>query len=313
MIYPKFLKEKDSIGITALSSDACDAIKEIKISLNHLRNDYHLIVTPNVYGNYHGHVPRKVRVAELNELLKEDISMLMAICGGDYLFEILDDIDYEQIVSKRLLVEGYSDITTLLYILTTKYDLATFYGLNAKSFYNEVLEEYQLNNLKIIRGNLTVQKSFMDRTTISLNGNFESKGIIIGGCLDSLRYIFGTNYDMTKDFLDKYKEEKIIWYFDIYSMSSIDFYLTLLQMKKMGYFVYSDTFIFGTVLFPNIASNLEYKDALQMVFENCNIVFDANIGHVKPVFTIINGSIATVSYQKNSLTLKMELLDENNG
>ena len=313
MKYPNFLQKNDLIGITALSKGSGDVIKETKISLNHLKENYRLIVTPNVYGN--GFVSSDVdtRVREFNDLLNEDIKMLMNIRGGDFLYETLDFLDYQKIVDKKLLVQGYSDPTSLLYILTTKYDLATIYGFNGKSYDNELLEEYQLNNLEILKGNLIKQESFMDRKTLSLKGDFKASGIIIGGCLDVLRNMIGTNYDNTLEFIRKYGKYKIIWYFDIYNMSSVDVYLTLLQMKNIGYFKKTDTVIFGSVLFPNIECELDYNDVYSKVFEECNIIVDANIGHVKPVFTIINGSLATVTYQNNKMILEMELLNESNG
>lgn len=311
MKYPSFLHKGDVIGITALSMGAGDVIKEMKISLNHLKKNYQLIVTPNVYGCGIVSSDVKTRVEEFNNLLNENIKMLMNIRGGDFLYETLDYLDYQKIVDKRILVQGYSDPTSLLYILTTKYDLATIYGFNAKSYDTEILDEYQLNNLEILKGNLLKQESFMDRDTLSLNGNFKSTGIIIGGCLDVLRNMIGTSYDKTLDFIEKYQKYHIIWYFDIYSMGSVDVYLTLLQMKNIGYFKKTDTFIFGSVLYSKLDCNIDYIDVYRKIFNNCNVIIDANIGHVKPVFTIINGSLATVSYNNNKMILEMELLNEN--
>ncbi len=313
MKYPNFLRKDDLIGITALSKGAGDVIKETKISLNHLKENYRLIVTPNVYGNGYVSSDVKTRIKEFNDLLNEDIKMLMNIRGGDFLYETLNFLDYQKIVDKKLLVQGYSDPTSLLYVLTIKYDLATVYGFNGKSYDSEVLEEYQLNNLEILKGNLINQESFMDRKTISLNGDFKASGIIIGGCLDVLRNIIGTSYDNTLEFINKYSNYKIIWYFDIYQMSSIDVYLTLLQMKNIGYFNKTDTIIFGSVLFPQIECELDYKDVYSKVFEKCNIIVDANIGHVKPVFTILNGSLATITYYKTKMILEMKLLNEGDG
>ena len=312
MKYPNFLQKGDLIGITALSKGCGDVIKETKISLNHLKENYRLIVTPNVYESGFVSSDIKTRVKEFNDLLDENIKMLMNIRGGDFLYETLDFLDYPKIVNKKLLVQGYSDPTSLLYMLTTKYDLATIYGFNGKSYDNEVLEEYQLNNLEILKGNLVKQESFMDRKTLSLNGNFKSSGIIIGGCLDVLQKMIGTSYDNTLEFIKKYGKHKIIWYFDIYNMSSVDVYLTFLQMKNIGYFKKTDTIILGSVMFPCVDCELDYKDVYSKVFEKCNIIVDANIGHVKPVFTIINGSLATITYQDNKMVLEMELLNESN-
>ena len=313
MKYPNFLNKEDLVGITALSCGIGKDIKETKISFNNLKKYFKLIITPNVYGNYIVSSDTNTRVYEFNELLNEDIKLLYVFRGGDFTYETLDYLDYEKIVNKNIWVSGASDPTSLLYILTTKYDLATIYGFNGKSYDSIKLEKYQLNNLDILHGNLIIQESFMDRKTISINGNFCDSGVIIGGCLDVLRFIPGTSYDNTINFIEKYKDKKIIWYFDIFAMGSVDVYLTLLQLKNIGWFKYSDTFIFGSILFPKIECDMDYFDVYKKVFNDKNVIYDANIGHIKPVFTIINGSMATVEYQNNKMILKEELLNENNG
>ena len=49
MNYPNFLKQNDLVGITALSSGMGNDLLETKISLNHLKEYYKLIITPNIY------------------------------------------------------------------------------------------------------------------------------------------------------------------------------------------------------------------------------------------------------------------------
>ncbi len=312
MKYPKFLSKNDLVGITALSSGVGSDIKEAKIAINHLKEYYKLIITPNVYGKKIVSSNKETRVQEFNNLLNENIKLLMNIRGGDFLYETLEYLDYQKIVNKNIWVEGYSDITNLLYILTTKYDLATIYGFNAKSFDDVKLSEYQLNNFKILNGDLITERSFTSRN-YSNKKEFTDKGIIIGGCLDSLRYLIGTKYDETISFLEKYQEYGIIWYFDLFSIGSIDLYLTLLQMKNIGWFKYSKTIIFSNILFPNNELDIPYEELITKALDDKNIVFDADIGHIPPVFTMINGSLGTIDYQNNKLSIKMEFIDENNG
>ena len=313
MKYPKFLKTGDVIGVTALSMGAGKKILEVKTSFNRLKKEYRLIVTPDVYGEEIVSAISETRISEFNNLLDEDINALINLRGGDFMYEVLPGLDLEKVSKKRLLVEGFSDATFLLYSLTTKYDLATLYGFSAKSFYHEELDKSRLDNLEFKKGNLVLQKSYHDRNTISVNGDFTSNGVIIGGCIDAIRFLLGTSFDGTKEFINKYKNKKIIWYFDNYALNSIDLYLTLLQMKNMGYFKYSDTFIFGSIMYPSEVCELEYIDAYKKALGSANIIVDANIGHVDPRFTILNGSLATVTFKDNELILKQELMNEDNG
>lgn len=307
MKYPNFLKQGDTVGITALSCGMGNDLLETKISFNNLKKYFKLIITSNVYGKHLVSSTKEERIKELNEVLNEDIQMLMVYRGGYYLYETLDKIDFSKIVDKNIWVGGYSDPTSLLYILTVKYDLATIYGLNGKSYDYNPLKPYQLNNLDIIQGKKIIQKSFNDRETISLNGDFTDSGMIIGGCLDVLKDIIGTTYDNTLNFIEKYHQHKIIWYFDIFDMSSRDTYITLLQLNNIGWFKYTNTIIFGTVLNQREDEHMTYLSAIKNVFPNKNIIYNANIGHIKPVFTIINGSIATVKYNNDSMSIEMNL------
>lgn len=305
MIYPNFLKNRDLVGITALSNGCSDCVLEMKQAIANLEKHFNVITTNNVYGNYIVSSSKEERIKELNELLENDIKLLQIARASDFLYEVLDEVPFKEISKRKLLVQGYSDPTSLLYILTTKYDLATIYGLNGKS-YAGVLEEYQLNNIEILKGNLVKQKSY-DNNSISINGDFESNGIIIGGCLEVLKNIIGTKYDNTNNFLEKYKDKKIIWYFDIYNMRPIDVYITLLQFKDAGWFKYSNTFLIGKVLIKQDEDTMTYCDAYKKALSG-NIVYDANIGHVKPMFTIINGSFANVSYHDNELIINQSTL-----
>lgn len=311
MIYPEFLKKNDFIGITALSSGCNNCLDELELSINNLKKDYFLIVTNDVYGDSVVSASKEIRAYEFNSLLEQNVKMIYIARGGDFLIETLPLIDFCKVKEKKIWIQGYSDPTSLLYILTTKYDLATIYGINGKGYDSLLLEPYQLNSLEINKGNLVVQDSFMGCNTLSINGNFNSNGIIIGGCIDVLRNIVNTRYDSTNSFLEKYKDKKIIWYFDIFSLPSFELMETLDLFQKNGWFEYSDTFLFGTVMFP-CEKHISYQDAIKNVLnrDSYNIVIDANIGHVKPSFTIINGSMANVSFKDNKLVLKQSLLEE---
>ena len=129
--------------------------------------------------------------------------------------------------------------------------------------------------------------------------------------MDSIKNIIGTKFDNTKNFIKKYKDKKIIWYFDIFAMSSIDVYLTLLQLKYAGWFKYSNTFIFGTIKYPSIFAEITYEDAIKKaLFEYDNLVINANIGHVKPCNTIINGSYASIEFKDGNFKLKQDFIEE---
>ena len=306
MIYPKFLEKNDKVGITALSCGCADCHEEITNGINSYKKDYDVIVTDNVYGEHVVSSDVKTRINEFNNLLDKDLSLINIARGGEFLYETLHGLDFDKIVKRPLWFMGYSDVTSLLYILTTKYDIATIYGFNAKTFGDLPLLPYQLNCQEILKGNLIRQHNFRN-TNYSLNGDFESSGIIIGGCLEVLKNLIGTKYDNTKNFIEKYKDHRIIWYFDIYNSSSIDTYMTMLQFRDSDYFKYTDTIIVSKVLLPN-EEDLTYKEAFKRAFPGKNIIMEADIGHIKPVMTIINGSYVNIKFRYGKLEMTTDLL-----
>ena len=142
MKYPKLLKDNDRIGITALSSGASDCIEEMDESIKNLEKNFKVFYTKDVYGDSVVSASSLERAKELDELLDEDINLIMLARGGDYLFDCLEYINFDKIVDKNTWIEGASDGTGILYVLTTKYDFATvlttiinFMSVELSSFY----------------------------------------------------------------------------------------------------------------------------------------------------------------------------------
>ena len=303
MIYPKFLEKGDHVGITALSDGCKDAKEEINNAIKMYEKDYYVIATDDINESY---IDPDVRIDEFNEILDKDLALLNNARGGDFLYETLHGLNFDYIKEHPMWVMGNSDGTSLVYILTTKYNIATIYGFNAKTFGDLPLLPYQLNCQEILKGNLMVQHNFRN-TNYSINGDFEDSGVIIGGCFEVLRNILGTPYDNTLEFLEKYKDHKIIWYFDIFDTKAIDLYIALLQLKDIGWFKYTDTILVSKVLFPN-EDVITYKEAFDKAFPNKNIIMEADIGHIKPVITIINGSLVNIKFKDNNLEMTTDLL-----
>ena len=309
MKYPKLLKKNDLVGITALSSGAKDCKKDMENAIKNINNYFNCYYTKNVYGDSLVSSSASERANQLYELLEKKVKLVLIARGGDYLYEVLDYLDFNKIRKSNIWIEGSSDSTSLLYVLTTKYYLATIYGKNAKKF-SKIQDDTNFN-IEFLKNMNLIQSNYKDRKTISVNGNFFDSGIIIGGCLDSIRNIIGTKYDNTIKFVQKYRKKKMIWYFDIFAMDSLDVYLTLLQLKSAGWFNYSDTFIFGTVKYPKIMADITYEDAIKKaLFGKKNIILEANIGHVDPVNIIINGSYASITYKNGKYEIIQLLKDK---
>lgn len=337
MIYPKFLKEGNTIGVPAPSAGAYDEqdINRYKNAKTKVENmGYKVNWSENIFKSEKCRSADAItRAKELNEMFeRKEIDAIWCAAGGEFLVEILPYVDFKKLLSNPKWVEGFSDPTGILFPLTTKYDIATIYGNNFKSLGAEKYDRSIIENLEIIKGNLITQKNYemyederQEKVTglegynltqkvqwKSLDGNQATiKGRIFAGCIDIIAELVGTKYDGSKEFIEKYKNDGIIWGFDDCDLSKEELIRTLWKLNELGYFEYTKGIIFGRC--GNDNSYLDYdmeeclKDSVVSKL-NVPIIYDADISHKGPSMSIINGSIATVNFANGKGDISFKLI-----
>ena len=320
MLYPKFPKKGDIIGICAPSAGVGHKLDSFDQSLSAIKDaGYGIKETASVRVNAVRPASGRTRADEFHALISDpDVAAVIAATGGEYNYEVLPFLDADLIRNNPKWFCGYSDPTNIEYYMTTVLDIATIYGVNAGSFDWSPLHEYQENALAIIGGNIVTQHSYdlwdstrdwsevhMDtpvRWDVYCPGEegphsdkLEFSGRIIGGCTDIITKLIGTPYDGTRGFIEKYKEDGFIWYFDTFEMNANNLYLTMLQMKYAGYFENAQAIIFGRVMYPCGSEDQEYIELLKLVFPDIPFIWGADIGHTKPAMTLINGALGTLT------------------
>lgn len=318
MIYPNFLKQGATIGICAPSAGVGRKIDSFDLSIETLKKQgYFIKETEHVRINDPRGGTAKQRGDELNQLfLDKDVDFVMCAAGGDFLNEMLPYITFSTLKKHPKFIMGASDPTSILYPYTTICDVATIYGCNAGSYDLRPLPKHLKNNLQIIQGNLIEQKSFsryqsekpwevdgyLPKTKVNYQATVQTldvTGRCIGGCIDGLKDIIGTKFDGTKQFIQKYKEDGFIWYFDNFALSAEGLYRTLIQMKYAGWFEYTKAIIVGRTLIESSETGMTYKEALQNITENIPLIYQADIGHTSPSMTMINGAILHLTYKNH--------------
>lgn len=326
MIYPKFLKETNTIGICAPSAGVGYKLDEFQRSLDNIKaRGFNIYETESVRNLGDVSAPGKKRAEELIELFEnENIDAVFCASGGDFLMEMLPFVNIEKIGANPKWLMGYSDPTSLLYWITTHLDMATFYGFNAGSFDMEKWHESLETAYDFWKGNWHKQSSFPMWQKEKSQGDYKldtkvewkqltkidmAKGRVIGGCIDVLRDLLGTSRDCTREFLNRYPKDKFIWYFDVFSLTADDFYRALFQMKEAGWFERVAGVVVGRVLFSGGFTEMTYEQALKNIFgEDVMLVFDADIGHTAPHMIMVNGANAfvKVSDKKGSIEFFQE-------
>lgn len=335
MIYPKFIKENNCIGVPAPSAGA-DCQERINKSLNAKKTleslSYKLVLSKNLLKCENGRsAPAKERAKEINYMFSnKEVDMILCAAGGEFLVEILPYIDFDIIKENPKFIAGFSDPTGLLYPITTKCDIATIYGQNFTSFGTETLHQSQIDFLDIIKGNLKEEHSYdlyeneyIEKKTGLENYNLTEKvywntldnkpvtikGRIIGGCFDLISSIAGTKYDGINSFNEKYKNDGIIWYFDNCELSKEETIRILWKMNELNYFKYAKGVIFGRFGVDKTYYNYSVKSCLEdSILKELNIpiIYDADISHKAPCLTIINGAIADINVKNGKAKIVFE-------
>ena len=336
MIYPRFIKENNTISVPAPSDGAyCEQdVNRFNNATKKLeKKGYKVKLSENIFNSVKGRSSTaEKRAEELNKMFEDSTDFIWCAAGGEFLVEMLPYVDFQKLVENPKWVEGFSDPTGILFPLTIKYDMATIYGNNFKSLGAEEYDRSLKDNFEIIKGNLIPQKSYdmyenerQEKVTglegYNLTDKVEWKtlnnkpstinGRIFAGCLDIISELAGTKYDGTETFIEKYKNDGIIWGFDNCDLSKEQLIRTLWKLNELGYFKHTKGIIFGRC--GNDNSYLEYdmenclKDSVLSKL-NIPIIYDADISHKGPSMTIINGSMATIKCENGKGEISFELV-----
>lgn len=338
MRYPKKIEKGDIIGITAPSCGFTDENDILRINNSKKKleeHGYRVIETPNVRTNQKGRSSSKEqRAEEFMSLWKNpEVKAIILASGGDFLCEMLDCLDFEELrKSEPKWIQGYSDCTNLTYIFTLNLDIATIYGPTYKAFGMNDWHISLDNSIKLIQQEELTQNSYekyqefkgfkesddknpylgyeltKDVEWKNLIGESDIKisGRAIGGCFDVVKNLIGTKYDKVKEFIDKYKEDGIIWFLEVFEASTPSLFCNLWQMKNAGYFNNCKGIIFGRPLMIRCDYDISYEETIKDVFSDLNIpiIIDADIGHVPPQIPIVTGSFVEIKSSSGKGSIK---------
>ncbi|MDD3340830.1 MAG: LD-carboxypeptidase [Bacilli bacterium] len=324
MEYPKKLERKNIVGVCAPSDGLIDT--KYKLMCDRAKEKWNkkgieVVYTDNCFNTKSGvSTNAKDRAKEFMQLWNDEkINTIISIGGGEYEMEVLEYLNFKNDNIKWFC--GRSDNSILTYLLTTKYDIASIYGPN---FYEMAIDHKVINDsfellLSSKQSIIEIQDVlkcdyFYKKQEAEFEYNCDYKnewklfnakdldidGMLIGGLLDDLSCICGTKYDNTCNFIEKYKTNGFIWYFDICDYNPAQSKRALWQLKNAGWFKYAKLIIFGRPLNQENFYDMTYIDNIKSIFESdIPIIFDFNIGHIPPSYSMVNGSIINVIYNKD--------------
>lgn len=331
MRYPEKLKLGDTIGICAPSAgiepEKFEKLDKAEIALRNM--GYKIIETESVRSNIKGRsASAEKRVKEFMQLYENpEVKLIIFATGGDYICEIFDLLDFDKLNKlPPKWIQGYSDITGIEFLFNTFLKIPSIYCQNIKDYAMNPPLRNLTDALRIASGEEISQESFELYEKIwpeiedpnylydltekvewkSLKGEekIEIEGRMIGGCLDNIITYIGTKYDKVREYINN--TNGVIWFLEVFAMSTPTVYRSLWHLKNAGYFDNCNGIIFGRPLFIREENETTYADSLKSALEDLNIpvIYDADIGHVSPQLAIVNGGYTKITYEKGKGEVK---------
>lgn len=326
MIRYPILREGAVIGTTAPSSGVEESMHElIREASRRLESEgFKVVAGDTVWTQAKAKsAPAKVRAAELNRMLRDDaIDLIVPPWGGELLIEILEHLNFDQMPEKWIL--GYSDISLLLLAITLKTGLATAHGTNLVDLRGEYSDETTAMWRTVMstetadsveqRSSALYQKEWQHDApspcvfhlteptvwqTVS-GGKVSLKGRLLGGCIDVIRHVIGTEYGDVRSFQqERIGGEPILWYLENCEMNMADQRRSLVQMKLAGWFDHCAGLMFGRSPANRPVEGYTAEDMYRELEEELRVpvIYDIDCGHVPPQVTLINGAYAEVEVE----------------
>ena len=343
MKYPKSLQKGGSIGFPA-PSFGCSMEPYYSGFQNGLKKWQELGYKTNPGVNAYAdlgigisNIPEECGAEFTDMYLDKENDVLIACGGGELMCEILDYVDFETIKNAEpKWFMGYSDNTNLTYLLATICDTASIYGPCADSFGREPWHKALHDARELLSGAKTtvlgydmwekeslkseenplapynttepkILKVWKDKHFIENSEKIVMSGRLLGGCMDCLINLIGTNYDKTVDFIDKYKEDGILWFIEACELNVFSMRRAMWQMEHAGWFQHVKGFVFGRPRNGESMMGLDEYEAVLAVAGKYNVpvIMDADVGHMHPMMPLVIGSLAEVTVQGNDMEVKM--------
>lgn len=273
--------------------------------------------------------------ARANDLMEafsdSSVKAVISNIGGDDSVRMLKYIDWEVIKNNPKIFLGFSD-STVTHFICLKAGLSSFYGTSLLVGFaeNGGMHDYQINDIKktLFSSDIIGQihpneegwtTEFLDWFDVSLQdikrkltpstgwrfirGNSIAQGPLIGGCMEVLEMLKGTDYwpdlETWKDCIlffetseDMPKPEYVRWWLRNYA--------------TMGILKYAKGIIFGRP-YNNLYAE-EYEAELLKVLDeeglyDLPVITQMDFGHTCPTFTLPYGKLAEINCMDKTFSI----------
>lgn len=330
---PGPLRVGDRIAVTAPSSGVTGgALARLDLVLEHLRERGYEVVEGRCLRaeRHNASAPAAERAEELQRfLLDPTVAAVLPPWGGELATEVLDRLDFVALRNSRpVWLLGYSDLSTLMLPLTLRAGWATAHGPNLMDLaptQTDPLAAAVWATLAAPAGVPIRQASSQRYQTrwIAFEKQVDAPwqltaptrwrrlddqesplafdGRLIGGCLDTIAWLAGTVHGDVPAFVRAAGRDGAILYLENCEFGPTAEVRALRAMRRHGWFDGLSGLLIGRSAAPAPSGDhdpLTHAQALQTVLGDlpCPVLWDVDIGHQPPQFTLVNGALAKVEF-----------------
>lgn len=294
--------------------------------------------------------PAPERAAELMRFLTDpEIDAVMPPWGGQRAIELLPLLDFERLKSTPAKwFSGFSDISTLHLPLALISQWPTLHGPNLMELAASELDANtaaiwdilcpqhaaQIDAASAQPWSITQHSSslyqqdvfsWLDDPTVGLNLTEPTRwqrldhsdkpltvqGRLIGGCIDTLSRIAGTQYGNVPGFIRESGDDGVILYLENVQLAPLELLRAFKSLEYHGWFAGISGLLVGRNSGPDATSplDLNYQDVLHEVFGNMPhaTLYDVDVGHKAPQICLVNRAQAQVEFSGGGGSVTMEL------
>ena len=311
------------------------------------KKGYHANIGPNCYLSQGIGISNEPALcgAELNESYLGNRSNVIISCGGGELMcEVVPYIDFERLKkAEPKWYMGFSDNTNFTFLSATIADTAAIYGPCAAAFGMEPWHESIGDAFDLLCGkknkfhgygmwekeskkceetplapynvtepteyhayvpDLSGQKATLRRVE---KAKITMEGRLLGGCMDCLVNLLGTEFDQVESFNERYRDEKKIWFLEACDLNVMSIRRAIWQMKHAGWFDNVAAFLIGRpyCMGEEMFGIDQYRAVTDLLAEyRVPVLMDLDIGHLAPMLPLVCGGTARVTLQGSEFELE---------
>lgn len=243
------------------------------------------------------------RADDLNWAFSDpEVKAIFVSEGGYAADQILDLINFDLIKKNPKIFVGYSDVTTLQLALFSKTGLISFSGPNGVNLHSQ--SDYSSSHFwPLLTGEKEVSVKPLKEKGWEVLRSGKGKGTLIGGNLDCICSLLGTEYDP----FPKLADEKIILFWEEDGAIYNDIIRDMFQLKHARVFERCEGMLVGKITDSSEEGGYVGLPELKYVLLSLAraydfpILWNVDFGHVDDKITIPQGIKAEVETKNQSI------------